>query len=276
MNLREALAYGRTVLTDTDSPDLDTEILLCHVLKSQPVLLHAWPEKQLDEQQQIQFEQLIAKRQRGYPVAHLTGRRGFWTLDLAVNEHTLIPRPDTELLVDSALALIKPGMTVADIGTGSGAIALALASENQHIRVVATDYSSQALIVAKMNATQHHLPHVSFIQADWLTPFKARSFDLIVSNPPYIEQADPHLSQGDLRFEPMTALAAGVDGLDDIRKIVEQARYSLKPGGWLLLEHGYNQALSVRTLLQQKNYQQVQSYQDYGGNDRVTIAQLAL
>ena len=276
MNLREALAYGRTVLTDTDSPDLDTEILLCHVLEAQPVLLHAWPETQLDEQQQHQFEKLIAKRQQGYPVAHLTGSRGFWTLDLAVNEHTLIPRPDTEILVDKALTLIKPGMMVVDLGTGSGAIALALASENQHIRVVATDYSLQALKVAKSNAAKLQLHHVSFIQADWLTAFKMHSFDLIVSNPPYIEQSDPHLSLGDLRFEPKTALAAGVDGLDDIRRIIVQSRYSLKPNGWLLLEHGYNQASAVRTLLQQQGYQQVQSHQDYGGNDRVSMAQVAL
>ena len=276
MNIHEAIAYGRSVLANTENGALDTQLLLCHVLKAKPSILHARPEQQLDQQQQKEFEALIANRKSGHPVAHLIGSRGFWTLNLTVTPDTLIPRPDTELLVEEALKHINPDMTIADLGTGTGAIALALASESRDIQFIATDFSWKALEVAKRNADRHHLKNVQFVQANWMTPFQASCFDLIVSNPPYIEQADLHLAEGDVRFEPITALASGIDGLTDIRIIIDQARVCLKPGGWLLLEHGYRQAKAVMRLMEEAGYQQVTSRKDYGGNDRVVSGQVAL
>lgn len=190
------------------------------------------------------FEALLARRQAGEPVAYLLGRQGFWSLELEVSPATLIPRPETELLVELALARLPAGQSlrVADLGTGSGAIALALARERPQAHVVATDASAEALTVARRNAARLGLGRVEFRDGDWLVPLAQERFDLIASNPPYIEQDDPHLAQGDLRFEPPAALASGADGLDAIRVIVRDAGRHLHPGGWLLLEHGWNQA----------------------------------
>ncbi|EMR14333.1 N5-glutamine S-adenosyl-L-methionine-dependent methyltransferase [Methylophaga lonarensis MPL] len=234
------------------------------------------PEQSVDPVQTQQFRQLIAQRKQGHPVAHLTGQRGFWTLDLQVTPATLIPRPDTELLVELTLSKLKSGMSIADLGTGSGAIALALASERQDVQVIATDISAQALITAKLNAFQNQLQQVSFIRGQWLAAFAARSLDLIVSNPPYIEDTDPHLGQGDLRFEPRTALASGADGLDDLRVIVSQAAQVLRPGGWLLTEHGYLQSAAVQALFASSGFIEISAHQDFGGRDRVVMAQLPL
>lgn len=276
MDIQHALQLGLTQLHGTDSPEVDSQYLLCHVLGCELSYLRMWPEKVLTSEQQSQFESVLAQRQEGVPVAHLTGSRGFWTLDLKVNQHTLIPRPDTELLVERALKRLELGMTVVDLGTGSGAVALAMASERSDVKIFASDYSSQALEIAVSNAQKYDLENVSFWQGSWLNAIANQSVDIVVSNPPYIEKTDPHLHMGDVRFEPITALAAGDDGLDDIRQIIAGARQVLNPGGWLLLEHGYRQASEVSALFKQAGFSAIQTYQDFGCNDRVTEGQLAV
>ena len=276
MTIAEALQYSRAILAGSDSPEIDGQVLLCHVLSCATSYLHTWSDKELTAKQQDQFEQLIKQRQQGRPVAHLTGQRGFWSLDLKVSEDTLIPRPDTELLVNLALTKIEANMIVADLGTGSGAIALSLAVENPLIPILAMDYSLPALMVAKQNAQDHLLTNVSFWQGHWLDSIADSCLNMVVSNPPYIEDNDPHLKQGDVRFEPRTALASGVDGLDDIRQIVKQSQRCLKPKGWLMIEHGYQQAEQVITLFQKAGFTSISVQQDYGANDRVVIGQLPL
>lgn len=276
MNIQQALEQGLSILSDGESPDVDSQYLLCHVLGCELSYLKMWPDKHLLAEQESEFLSLLQQRQQGKPIAHITGSRGFWTLDLNVTTSTLIPRPDTELLVEQALTHITPTMKVADLGTGSGAIALAIASEKPEIVVFACDYSANALTVANANAKKHKLANTFFWQGSWLSAVKPQSFDIVVSNPPYIEVADPHLKRGDVRFEPLTALASGQDGLNDIRLIIQEARLCLKPGGWLLIEHGYQQAGSVTQLFEQAGFHLIETYQDYGGNDRVTEGQLAL
>ena len=276
MNIAQALDYSRSALVDTESPDIDSTVLLCHILECQATYLHTWSDKNLTTEQQSRFEDLVQQRLAGNPVAHITGIRGFWSLDLKVTEATLIPRPDTELLVSLALTKIKPDMKVADLGTGSGAIALALAVERPDINVMASDYSWSALQVAKLNAVENQIHNVSFIQANWLSACKKEVFDIVISNPPYIVEDDPHLTDGDVRFEPITALASGNDGLKDIRIIVEQARHSLKKEGWLLIEHGHHQAEQVMQLLYDAGFSHISSHQDFGDNDRVVMGQLTL
>ena len=271
MNIVDALFYGQEILVNSESPEIDAQVLLCHVLNCQTTYLHTWPDRSIEEEQQIQYKQLIAKRKQGHPIAHLIGQRGFWSLDLKVTSDTLIPRPDTELLVTLALDKLKSNMLIADLGTGTGAIALSLAIEHPTARIIATDYSKAALDIAKQNAQNNNIYNVSFWQGSWLTAVADNSLDMIVSNPPYIEQNDPHLSQGDVRFEPMSALTSGVDGLDDIRIIIQQAHLRLKNSGWLLIEHGYHQAKQVQQLFHEAKFTEIASHQDCGGNDRVTM-----
>ncbi len=276
MNISQALKFGAMTLASSESPEIDSQALLCHVLACTPTYLHMWSDKQLTDQQQSQFKQLIEQRLTGKPVAYVTGLRGFWSLDLKVNNATLIPRPDTELLVSLALTKLEQEMIVADLGTGSGAIALSLAHELPTLHVLAMDFSGSALEVAHENAISHGLNNVSFWQGSWLDAISDKSLDMVVSNPPYIEQHDPHLSQGDVRFEPITALASGSDGLDDIRLIVSQAQRCLKPFGWLMIEHGYHQSEQVQFLFDAAGFDNVSAYQDFGGQDRVVIGQLTL
>lgn len=274
--VHEALAFGRAELSDSLSPDVDVQILLCHVLDCTPTRLHVSPEHELEAQQWQLFSQLVERRKHGEPVAHLTGSRGFWSLDLLVDNSTLIPRPDTELLVSLALSKIKPNMTVIDLGTGTGAIALSLAAEKADINVIATDFSLAALQLAQKNANRHALEQVRFINMSWLAGFKSASFDLVVSNPPYIEMRDPHLNQGDVRFEPLSALVSGEDGLEDIRQIVVQAAKCLKKNGWLLVEHGYQQSAAVQQLFADAGFEHISAHQDFGGQDRAVMGQLTL
>jgi len=251
----------------------DAEALLLHALGRDRAWLFAHARDPAGDEAAAAFLALVERRVAGEPVAYLTGRRGFWTLDLAVSPATLIPRPETERLVELALERLDnaPGRQVADLGTGSGAIALALASERPQARVVATDASADALAVARANAAGHGLAQVEFRQGGWWAPLQGERFDLVASNPPYIAAADPHLDQGDLRFEPATALAAGTDGLDDIRQIVEGAPAHLRPGGWLLLEHGWDQGEAVAGLLRERGFQAVRTEQDLEARDRVTL-----
>lgn len=258
------------------SARLDSELLLAHVLQQSRTWLHTWPQKPIDTAQQQDFEVLLQRRLAGEPIAHILGEQDFWSLRLAVSPATLIPRPDTERLVELALERIPPeaDWSIADLGTGSGAIALALAAERPRCHVIATDQSTEALDVARANAARHQLNNVQFTQSDWLSDIPAsQHFEMIVSNPPYICEADPHLFRGDVRFEPRSALTAGTDGLEAIRRILHQAGSHLVPGGWLLLEHGYDQGEAVQRLLRGAGYCEVADFIDYGGNPRVAAGQ---
>lgn len=266
--LREVLAAATQRLGER----IDAETLLLHVLDKPRSWLFAHADDPLDMDVQTAFSELVERRAQGEPVAYLTGHRGFWSMDLEVTMATLIPRTETELLVELALQRLprERVCAVADLGTGSGAIALALAHERPLARVTATDASSAALAVAQRNAQRLRIGNVDFAQGDWLAPLGAQRFDLIASNPPYIEADDVHLARGDLRFEPASALASGVDGLDDIRRIVRDARDHLEVDGWLLFEHGWNQGDAVRVLLDAAGYAEVFTAQDLEQRDRVS------
>ncbi|BBL69754.1 peptide chain release factor N(5)-glutamine methyltransferase [Methylogaea oryzae] len=260
----------------SDSPRADAEILLAHVLGKGRTYLFAWPEKQLEPEQESLFLDLIARRQTGEPIAYLTGTREFWSREFLITPDVLIPRPETELLVELALDRIPQDQAcvVADLGAGSGAIAVTVALERPKARVWASDISGAALAVAKANAERQGARNVEFVLSDWLDGLPPLPYDLIVSNPPYIAEHDPHLAEGDLRFEPTGALASGPDGLDAIRRIAADARGRLKPGGALLLEHGYDQAEAVQALLCGLGYRDVASHRDLLGHGRVTLGLL--
>lgn len=251
----------------------DAALLLAHALGKPRSWLFAHADDLLGEADAARFDALLARRVAGEPVAYLTGSRGFWTLDLAVTPATLVPRPETELLVELALARLPAvaPVRVADLGTGSGAIALALAKERPRAHVVATDASPEALEVARGNAVRNRIGNVAFRLGSWLAPLAGECFDLIASNPPYIADGDPHLSQGDLRFEPAMALSCGPDGLDAIRIIVRDAPACLRPGGWLLLEHGWDQGEAVRALLAEAGFVDAATARDLEGRDRITL-----
>lgn len=258
-----------------DEPRMEAEMLLIRVLGFSRAWLVAHSDDEIDEAHRAAFDALIARRARGEPVAYLTGTRGFHALELRVTPDVLVPRPETELLVDLALARIPVDAEcrIADLGTGSGAIALAIARARPNARALATDASDRALAVARENARHLGLTNVEFAQGDWCVALaEARDLDLIVSNPPYIAENDPHLRQGDLRFEPHAALASGADGLDAIRSIVRDARAHLRKGGWLLLEHGFEQGAAVRLLLEQSGYREVFTERDLEGRERVSGA----
>lgn len=252
-------------------------LLLQHVLGRSQAWLFAHADAAVTAAEARVFDALVARRAEGVPVAYLLGRRGFWTLDLAVTPDTLIPRPETELVVEQALQRLPAGppLRVADLGTGTGAIALAIASERPHALLVATDRSEAALAVARGNARSHGLDgRVSFRQGDWFAPLAGDRFDLVASNPPYIAAADPHLGRGDLRHEPADALASGADGLDAIRILAAHAPEHLVPGGWLVLEHGWDQGPAVRALLSAAGFDAVATVPDLERRDRVSLGRL--
>lgn len=255
----------------------EAELLLAQALGCNRGWLFAHDDHVVADEAARRFADWLARREAGEPVAYLIGRRGFWRFDLQVNAATLIPRPETELLVELALARLPDGQAarVADLGTGSGAIALALAYERPQARVIATDASAAALAVAADNARALGLGNVAFREGDWFAPLAGERFDLIASNPPYIEAGDPHLQQGDLRYEPAGALASGADGLDAIRAIAAAAPAHLRPGGWLLLEHGWNQGPAVRALLTAAGLADAATERDLEGRDRVSLARMA-
>ena len=273
MTIQQALVFAVQQLTEQpDTASLDAELLLAHVLHKSRTWLHTWPEQELSAEQAEQFQQLVTRRAAGEPVAHLVGQQDFWSLTLQVTADTLIPRPETERLVELALERIPRQVScrIADLGTGTGAIALALAKERPNCGIIATDRSAAALAVARNNARHNQIGNVQFRQGNWLDALQDEAgFDVIVSNPPYIKVTDPHLQQGDVRFEPATALKAGYTGLDDLRHIIQGALAYLEPGGWLLLEHGYDQREAVLQLLQQAGYEQVIDYTDLAGQPRV-------
>lgn len=257
----------------------EAALLLGHVLGRSQAWLFAHADARVDAASEAAFADLAARRAGGEPLAYILGRRGFWTLDLEVGPDTLIPRPETELLVEQALARIDPALParVADLGTGSGAIALAIAAERPLARVLATDRSPPALAVARRNAASHGLDgRVEFRAGDWFVPLAGEVFDVVASNPPYVADGDPHLARGDLRFEPPGALASGHDGLDDIRRIISAAPAHLAAGGWLLLEHGHDQGPAVRALLSEAGFDGVATVADLEGRDRVSVGRAAL
>lgn len=259
-------------LPDSPSAKVDAEWLLAEALGKSPSYLRTWSEREVPPEVAARFLDDLARRRAGEPVAYILGRQGFWSLELEVAPHTLIPRPDTELLVETALQLL-PGepARVLDLGTGTGAIALALAAERPAWQVTGVDRIAEAVALALRNAQRLRLGNAQFCESHWFSALAGQRFQLIVSNPPYIPASDPHLVQGDLRFEPHSALVAGVDGLDDLRLIIDQAPAHLESAGWLLLEHGYDQAAAVRALLTAGGFEEVQSRRDLGGHERISL-----
>lgn len=264
-------------LPDSPTPRLDAELLLAQALGKSRSYLHTWPEHEPAAAQLAGYQAALARRRAGEPVAYILGRQGFWSLELDVARHTLIPRPDTEVLVETALALLPATpLQALDLGTGTGAIALALACERPAWQMTGVDRVAAAVALAQGNGTRLQLANARFVESCWFSALAGQRFQLIVSNPPYIAAADPHLSQGDVRFEPSSALVAGVDGLDDIRLIIEQAPAHLLGGGWLLLEHGFEQAEAVRELLSRRGFTAVDSRRDLGGHQRISVGQWPL
>jgi release factor glutamine methyltransferase len=269
--IHQLLRAGEQDLIHTSfSARLDAEVLLMHVSGLSRAQLVSQGEQTLPAATRERFAALIARRRAGEPVAYLTGEREFWSLPLRVTPAVLVPRPETELLVERALELIPPNAAwlVADLGTGSGAIALALAHERPKLRVIATDASGEALAVARDNAARLGLGNVEFRQGDWLAPLANERFDLIVSNPPYVPNDDPHWAQRDLQFEPSLAIVGGLDGLAAIRHIAAAAHPYLRPGGWLLLEHGYDQGEAAADILRAAGYTEVTGGCDLAGHER--------
>jgi len=279
--IAEAVRHGAAILTaaglDADgaaAPRFEAELLLCEAAGLNRTSLIAWPERMLTAPQSEHFEALVGRRAAGEPIAYILGRGGFWGLDLVVTPDTLIPRPETELLVEWALEAwpADAPAVCADLGTGSGAIACAIARERPAWTIIALEHSPAALDVAVGNARRLGLNNVVPVRSNWMAAIAANGFDLIVANPPYVRADDPHLERGDLRFEPAGALAAGADGLDAIRIIAEQARRCLRPAGHLAIEHGWDQDASVRALLDAAGYDGIVSHRDLAGHPRMTSA----
>lgn len=270
--LAQLLASAQALEAVSDSPRLDVELLLCHCLGVSRSYLRTWPEREIDPAQAQAFEQLLVRRIGGEPVAYLTGSRGFWTLDLQVSTATLIPRPETELLVEQALSLVgtQAQGSGLDLGSGSGAIALALAHELPGWHWLGCDRVPEAVALAQRNAEALGIGNVQFQLSDWFASLPAQRYDLIVSNPPYIDADDPHLRRGDVRFEPASALVAAQQGMADLRAIISAAPAFLLPGGYLLLEHGYQQGAAVRAWLAQCGFSQIQTCCDLAGHERVS------
>ncbi|MGR2737722.1 peptide chain release factor N(5)-glutamine methyltransferase [Billgrantia sp. Q4P2] len=272
LDLLLARAAERLARSGSASPRLDAEVLLCHVLGVDRTWLYTWGDRSAETFPRARFEALVAARAAGRPVAYLTGEREFWGLALATSPHTLIPRPDTETLVEVLLELSdEPSGRLLDLGTGTGAIALAFASERPAWEALGVDRMPEAVALAETNAQRLGIVNARFLASDWFAALAEERFILIAANPPYIDPQDPHLAQGDVRFEPRSALVAADAGLADLRHIAERGMVHLLPGGWLALEHGHDQATAVRQLLEERGYVEVSSRRDLGGQQRVTF-----
>ncbi|OZB86188.1 MAG: protein-(glutamine-N5) methyltransferase, release factor-specific [Thiotrichales bacterium 12-47-6] len=275
MNISQTLTWLRQQIPPEEATR-EAELMLCRATGLTRTQLRTHPEKDVSATQQAQLSAWIQRRLQGEPLAYILGDAEFYGLTLSVTSDTLIPRQDTELLVDAALELIpeRAPWTVLDMGTGSGAIAIAIAHHRPIAQVTALDASKAALAVAQDNACALRLPSIRFIHSDWFSALGQQRFDVIISNPPYIAQNDPHLQATSLPYEPISALTSGVDGLDDIRLLVQQAPKHLNSDGWLLLEHGYDQGAAVRHLMQSAGFSAIATHRDYGNNDRITLGQL--
>ena len=275
MTLAKLIVYGEQLLSpQSDSAKLDTEILICFVIDKERSFLLTWPENTLSQEQSKHFVELMLRRVAGEPIAYIVNLREFWSLPLQVSPATLIPRPDTEVLVEQVLSQhVNENLTCLDLGTGTGAIALALASEKPLWTIEAVDFNHDAVELATRNAKNLDLSHVDIYQSDWFNSvFADKFFDIIVSNPPYIDAGDHHLDEGDVRYEPKTALVAADSGLADIKIIANHARRFLKPGGFLYIEHGFEQSLAVKKILADFAYSEIETIKDYSNNDRITFA----
>ncbi len=273
--ISQALTQARHQLqTSSPSPASDASILLCHVLDCSSSHLIAWPDKQLSDDQSQRYNALIEERRKGKPVAYITGEKEFWSLLLKVTPAVLIPRPETEILVEFALEALKhnPKAEIADLGTGSGAIACALASEQPGWHITATDTSAEALAIARQNAETHQLHNIDFVQGHWFEALQREDYDMVISNPPYVAAEDPHLGQGDVRFEPDDALSAGIQGMDDIEAIAREAADHLVAGGWLAVEHGYDQQQLVHDCFARNGFVDITQQADLSGTPRITAA----
>ncbi|CAI8841982.1 peptide chain release factor N(5)-glutamine methyltransferase [Kosakonia quasisacchari] len=277
MDYQQWLRQAISELAASESPRRDAEILLGFVTGKSRTFILAFGETLLEAEQQQQLATLLARRVNGEPVAHLIGVREFWSLPLFVSPATLIPRPDTECLVEQALARL-PSLPcrILDLGTGTGAIALALASERPDCTVTAVDLVPDAVALAQRNAAHLNITNIEILQSRWFSALEGQQFAMIVSNPPYIDEHDPHLAQGDVRFEPLSALVAADDGLADLRTIIDDARQYVLPGGWLLLEHGWQQGADVRAAFEHYGWQHVATCRDYADNERLTLGQRPL
>lgn len=254
------------------NPSMEAEILLCYSLNKSRTYLFAHPEELLSPKQLETYQNLMTKRAEGIPIAYIIGEREFWSLNLKVNQHTLIPRHETERLVELALEHIHnhSETCILELGTGSGAIALALGKERPHWKIIACDLSEEALNIAKENARNHQINNVHFYQSDWFSKIPQRKYHAIIANPPYISEHDPHLQEGDLRYEPRNALVSSQEGLADLQYIIKQSYEHLLPDGLLLLEHGFDQKSKVHTILNELRYKSVQCWQDIQIHDRVS------
>ncbi|MGO2133313.1 MAG: peptide chain release factor N(5)-glutamine methyltransferase [Halomonas sp.] len=273
-------ASGRLQAAGSPSPRRDAEVLLCHVLQVDRAWLYTWGDRLADDQTLARFDSLIAAREEGQPVAYLTGEREFWGLSLATSHATLIPRPDTETLVEAALEKASAmesadAKRLLDLGTGTGAIALAFASEYPSWQVTGVDLNETAVALARGNAERNAIANAEFLVSDWFSAFdsslRTDRFALIVSNPPYLADDDPHLDEGDVRFEPHSALVSAEQGLADLRYLVREAQNYLSANGWLLLEHGMQQGAAVRQALSEAGFSDVASRQDLGARDRISL-----
>ncbi len=275
IQISERLRLARTRLRHSESAGLDAELLLCSVLGCDRGRLYAHPEQGLTRPQAALFNERLELRAEGRPMAYLLRKKEFWSLELCVSKDTLIPRPETELLVETALGLIpkESACHILEAGTGSGAIAIAIAKERPKSRITAVDNSAAALAIAEKNITTHGARQITLIKADWLEFKHAQPYGLIVGNPPYIAENDPHLKQGDIRFEPRAALVSGRDGLAATRQLVRAAVNHLRPGGWLLLEHGCRQGGAVRALFEAARFRRISTLCDYNRLERVTRGQ---
>jgi len=273
MNIQQALQQASKDLSGTSpSAMLDAQVLLTHVLQCNTAHLAAWPEKALSDDQHADYLQLVKQRRQGTPVAHLTGSREFWSLDFSVDNSTLIPRPETETLVEYLLDNFasRENLKLLDMGTGTGAIAISIAKEKPDWEIVASDISEQALKLARQNSSHHDTDNVSLIQSDWFENISQKNFDIIISNPPYIASDDPHLTLGDVRFEPESALSSGATGMVDIEHICSHAKEYLLKNGWLIVEHGYNQKQQVADCFSRNGFTEITQQQDLSGHARMT------
>ncbi len=275
MQINDAIKYGTKKLDSLDSKKIDSEILLCKILKCNRSRLYAYPDMVLSKTNKKKFDELINKRSEGYPIAYLTKQKEFWSHKLYIDENVLIPRPETELLVEKSLELISTYSVnkILELGTGSGAIAIALASENPFINITATDIKDNVIQIARKNADLHKINNIKFIKSDWFSNLEELDYDLIISNPPYVASNDTNLKNHDVKFEPESALISGNDGLHDLQKIIYKSGNYLKNHGWLITEHAYNQGMEVEKLFLDNGFSST-TIKDYNKIERVTFGKL--